>query len=330
MDRSPTVFDVLRRRVLAPLALTLTATGCVQAPPAPGSPAAPSAAAPAVASAPAAPAAAPALPPSVVALGAAATRQVPMLDVAGLEAAIGGGRAGLLVDVREPDEYAAGHLPGAINIPRGTIEIAIWPRVGGASTPDLARPITLYCGTGLRCALAARSLRELGFTAVSAVEMRFPADWVKAGLPIERSPDPVWVVARELRLPVPAPAVWATVRPFDRLHVWHPTMASTRMDGDPSRPGAVRELTTKSGAVVREELLSLADAAMTVQYRILESPLPARDVIATLRVIPVAEGSLVVWSSSFRPRGEAKQAPTRAAVASIYEAGLKGLGETVR
>ncbi|MCZ8107894.1 MAG: rhodanese-like domain-containing protein, partial [Burkholderiales bacterium] len=252
MDRSPTVFDVLRRRVLAPLALTLTATGCVQAPPAPGSPAAPSAAAPAVASAPAAPAAAPALPPSVVALGAAAKRQVPMLDVAGLEAAIGGGRAGLLVDVREPDEYAAGHLPGAINIPRGTIEIAIWPRVGGASTPDLARPITLYCGTGLRCALAARSLRELGFTAVSAVEMRFPADWVKAGLPIERSPDPVWVVARELRLPVPAPAVWATVRPFDRLHVWHPTMASTRMDGDPSRPGAVRELTTKSGAVVRE------------------------------------------------------------------------------
>ncbi|MFO0459370.1 MAG: hypothetical protein ACK50I_09185, partial [Burkholderiales bacterium] len=76
MDRSPTVFDVLRRRVLAPLALTLTATGCVQAPPAPGSPAAPSAAAPAVASAPAAPAAAPALPPSVVALGAAAKRQV--------------------------------------------------------------------------------------------------------------------------------------------------------------------------------------------------------------------------------------------------------------
>jgi rhodanese-related sulfurtransferase len=333
------VFDALRRRVLAPLALILAATGCVQAPPAPGSPAAPSAATPAVAPAPAtpavasasaAPAPAPTLPPSVLALGAAAKRQVPMLDVPGLKAAIDGGRAGLLVDVREPDEYAAGHLPGAINIPRGTIETAIWPRVGGTSTPDLARPMTLYCGTGLRCALAARSLRELGFTAVSAVEMRFPADWVKAGLPIERSPDPVWVVAREVRLPAPAATVWATVRPFDRLHAWHPAMASTRMDGDASRPGAVRELTTKSGAVVREELLSLDDAAMTVQYRILESPLPARDVIATLRVIPVAEGSLVVWSSSFRPRGEAKQEPARAAVASIYEAGLKGLRDTVR
>jgi rhodanese-related sulfurtransferase len=185
---------LLLRRAAAVLAVAASAAACTQAPLAPPATTAPpaQAATTATPTRPAVPAAAtaPALPASVVALGAAAKRQVPMLDLAGLKAAIDAGRAGLLIDVREPDEFAAAHLPGAVNVPRGTIETAIWPRVGGAAAPDLSRRMTLYCGTGLRCALAAKSLRDLGFTDVSAVEMRFPADWVKAGHPIERSPVP--------------------------------------------------------------------------------------------------------------------------------------------
>ena len=56
---------------------------------------------------------------------------------------------GLLVDVREPGEYADGYIPGAVNLPRGVIELKIWPYVGFPDKTDLSRKITLYCGTGL-------------------------------------------------------------------------------------------------------------------------------------------------------------------------------------
>lgn len=128
---------------------------------------------------------APQFPPAVGALVAAAKQQVPGWDLPSFRAALDAGRTGLLIDVREPEEYAAGHVPGAVNVPRGLIEFQIWSRVGGAAAPDYARPMTLYCGTGARCSLAAKSLRDLGFTQVRYVDMRF-ADWVQGGHPIAR------------------------------------------------------------------------------------------------------------------------------------------------
>lgn len=78
----------------------------------------------------------------------------------------------VLLDVREPDEYRAGHLPGAINIPRGLLEF----RMSG--TPELASPglqILLYCKTSGRAALAARSLREMGYLNVKSIAGGFDA-----------------------------------------------------------------------------------------------------------------------------------------------------------
>ena len=59
-----------------------------------------------------------------------------------------------VVDVREPAEYAAGHIPGAVNIPRGVLEFEIdgHPAVNGVMDPALGHrelPIVLYC----RCLL---------------------------------------------------------------------------------------------------------------------------------------------------------------------------------
>jgi rhodanese-related sulfurtransferase len=90
---------------------------------------------------------------------------------------------GLIVDVREPDEFAEGHIPGAINIPRGLIEFDIWTEVGYPTKTDMNRQMTLYCKTGGRCALAAKSLKDLGFTNVTAVDMKIE-DWKKAGHPL--------------------------------------------------------------------------------------------------------------------------------------------------
>jgi rhodanese-related sulfurtransferase len=88
----------------------------------------------------------------------------------------------LIVDVREPNEFSAGHVPGAINIPRGVLEFQIWKQVGFPANPDLSRNIILQCQSGNRASLAAQSLAELGFTHTTAVVMRLE-DWQQAGHP---------------------------------------------------------------------------------------------------------------------------------------------------
>lgn len=66
----------------------------------------------------------------------------------------------MLLDVRTPEEYAAGHIPGAVNIP---VQV-----LGGRmdELPDRERTIVVYCRSGVRSANAANMLRGAGFTAV--------------------------------------------------------------------------------------------------------------------------------------------------------------------
>jgi molybdopterin/thiamine biosynthesis adenylyltransferase/rhodanese-related sulfurtransferase len=64
----------------------------------------------------------------------------------------------VVVDVREGEEFAAGHLPGAASVPRGYLE----SRIEG-SAPDRASRVILYCQSGQRSALAANTLTELGY-----------------------------------------------------------------------------------------------------------------------------------------------------------------------
>lgn len=68
----------------------------------------------------------------------------------------------LVLDVREPAEFGAGSLPGAINIPRGVLEFKI------ADHPDFkdkqAAKIIVYCRTGGRSALATETLNKLGYS----------------------------------------------------------------------------------------------------------------------------------------------------------------------
>ncbi|WP_202842645.1 rhodanese-like domain-containing protein [Luteimonas saliphila] len=97
-------------------------------------------------------------------------------------------RDAVLIDVREPDEYAQGHLPGAVNLPRGVLEFQIHahPAMGCTASEALAlsdRPLVLYCRTGGRSALAAESLQQLGFSDVHSLAGGFEA-WRNAGLPI--------------------------------------------------------------------------------------------------------------------------------------------------
>jgi len=92
----------------------------------------------------------------------------------------------VLIDVREPEEYAAGHLPGSINLPRGVLEFRIeaHPALACRASPELSdrdRPLVLYCLTGGRSALAADSLQKLGFSQVKSLAGGIAA-WRDAGL----------------------------------------------------------------------------------------------------------------------------------------------------
>jgi len=75
----------------------------------------------------------------------------------------------LLIDVREPEEYAAGHIPGALLIPRGTLEAAADPhnkkRVDALCEARDCM-IILYCESGGRSALATDTLQYMGFSQV--------------------------------------------------------------------------------------------------------------------------------------------------------------------
>lgn len=90
------------------------------------------------------------------------------------------------VDVREPDEYAAGHVPGARLVPRGFLEVRA-DRAHPKRDPwlaDRARPLILYCGGGNRSALAARTLQQMGFERVVSLAEGW-SGWTRRGYPSE-------------------------------------------------------------------------------------------------------------------------------------------------
>jgi molybdopterin/thiamine biosynthesis adenylyltransferase/rhodanese-related sulfurtransferase len=83
----------------------------------------------------------------------------------------------LVLDVREPDEYAEGAIPGAIHIPRGHLEAQIENRI-----PDKSTPVVVYCAGGVRSAFAARTMGELGYATVESMEGGF-GRWKDEGRP---------------------------------------------------------------------------------------------------------------------------------------------------
>ena len=83
----------------------------------------------------------------------------------------------LLLDVRETHEWEAGHLPGAVHVPRGHLE----SRIEGEA-PDRSRPIVIYCASGVRSVFAAQTLAEMGYADVVSMAGGFQG-WKSQGLP---------------------------------------------------------------------------------------------------------------------------------------------------
>jgi rhodanese-related sulfurtransferase len=115
------------------------------------------------------------------------------VDVAQLAAYLQQQSEPLLIDVREPAEFAQAHIVGAVNYPRGVLEMQLpnHPLVaasGCAAEVALAQlaeqPLYLICRSGARSALAAESLQRMGFSDVYSVAGGMQA-WQDAGYPVK-------------------------------------------------------------------------------------------------------------------------------------------------
>lgn len=117
---------------------------------------------------------------------AEARQRIHEIDASELDEMIENHEDLLIVDVREADEFEKGHIPGALNVPRGLLE--------GAADPNYKhrvdtlcdareRPVVLYCQTGGRSAMAADTLTQMGFAKAwnlaGGIEL-----WDAEGLPV--------------------------------------------------------------------------------------------------------------------------------------------------
>jgi rhodanese-related sulfurtransferase len=105
----------------------------------------------------------------------AQTREIPLAEADAALAA-----ADVLIDVREADEFAAGHLQGAVHIPRGLLEFKL-SAMPALQARDLN--VVLYCKTSGRAALSAVAMQSMGYLNVTSLAGGYDA-WVAAGKPV--------------------------------------------------------------------------------------------------------------------------------------------------
>jgi adenylyltransferase/sulfurtransferase len=110
----------------------------------------------------------------------AAIREVTIQDV---KETLEKGQKPLLLDVRGREEYEAGHLIDAVHVPRGLLELEV-----EQALPDKSRPVVIYCAGGIRSALAAQTLKEMGYRDVASMLGGYD-EWAGAQYPVERQPE---------------------------------------------------------------------------------------------------------------------------------------------
>ncbi len=119
--------------------------------------------------------------PGFLAIVQDAKTRVKELDFREVKQRLDAGETLKLVDVREDNEWARGHLPGAIHLGKGVIERDIETAI-----PDKTLPLVLYCGGGFRSALAADNLQKMGYENVISMDGGWRS-WSEAGFPTEKT-----------------------------------------------------------------------------------------------------------------------------------------------
>jgi rhodanese-related sulfurtransferase len=121
-------------------------------------------------------------PDSVDEYVAQVRKTIDTIDLNGYLTVVKNPNGALLLDMRDENELVSGHVPGTINISRGRLEFRIWKQLGYPDKVDMNRKIYVQCSSGGRATLAAKQLKDIGFTNVTAVVMEL-AEWQKKAYP---------------------------------------------------------------------------------------------------------------------------------------------------
>lgn len=134
-------------------------------------------------------------------------------------------------------------------------------------------------------------------------------------------------VEEKVALNASAEAVWALVGGFKALDRWHPDVAASVLIGTGKNAGDIRVLTLNNNKTIVERLETYDESAMYLQYRILESPLPIKNYIASITVKSIDENMAeVTWQSSFKAV-DVSDDEAKKIISGIYLAGLNSLNK---
>ena len=108
----------------------------------------------------------------------------------------------------------------------------------------------------------------------------------------------------------PPERAWATINKWDALHSWCPAFVKTEIVSSGTNVGSIRAITLDKGPTFTEELLAVDPAAMTLRYKIVESPLPIVEYVSGMRVVSVGKGtSEIIWTGSYKRRAKDNPGP---------------------
>lgn len=127
----------------------------------------------------------------------------------------------------------------------------------------------------------------------------------------------------------PAERIWQVVRDFNGLPNWHPDIAKSRIEKGlvADKVGCIRNFQTKTGGVIREQLLALSDYDFTCTYSILESPMAVSNYVAILKLSPVTDGNrtFAEWSAEFDCEEEDEIMLSKIIGDEVFKGGLEAL-----
>ena len=118
--------------------------------------------------------------PGFLAIVNDAKKRIKETDYRDIKERLDAGEKMILVDTREDNEWARGHIPGAIHLGKGIIERDIEKTI-----PDKHAPLVLYCGGGFRSALAADNLQKMGYKNVVSMDGGWRG-WTESGFPVAK------------------------------------------------------------------------------------------------------------------------------------------------
>lgn len=133
-------------------------------------------------------------------------------------------------------------------------------------------------------------------------------------------------VSESITLKAGPDKVWSVINSFGGLHQWHPWFVSTTLHSQPD--GLHRTIMIGDGTWFYEKLEDYSRSDRSLSYSIVDTPVPIKNYLSTIKVTPAGDGSKVTWSSTFDSAGMPDQDLANL-ISDAYKVGLQNISDMV-